>query len=128
MGLFQHQELFDRLGFSISRELFEQLNSLLRLNSALDILLKNKLLGKLKLAAFSLIFFHVAQMSIRSFFWEEDKSTVFHPLQSSEWSATNLWCWNGDFSSPIFFRFIQSHDPIKFRTFHITGPKAVVFV
>ena len=90
MGLFQDQELFDRLAsVSISRELSEQLNSLLRLISALDIQLKNKLLGKLKLAAFSLIFFLVAQM--RASFGQEEKLTVFHPLQSSEWWATNLW-------------------------------------
>ena len=69
---------------------FKQLNSLLRLNSALDIPLKNKLLGKLKLAAFSLIFSRVAQELMGRFFWKEDKSTVFHPLQSSGWWATNL--------------------------------------
>ena len=110
MGLFQDQELFDRLvSVSISRELSEQLNSLLRLISALDIQLKNKLLGKLKLAAFSLIFFLVAQM--RSSFGQEEKLTVFHPLQSSEWWATNLWSWNGDFlPQKFFFGSIQSHE------------------
>ena len=94
--------------FFISRELSENLNSLLRLISALDIPLKNKLLGKLKLAAFNLIFSPVAQELRGTFFWEEGKSTVLHPRPSSDWRVANL-CWNGDYSSSWFFRFIQSH-------------------
>ena len=109
MGLFQDQELFDRLAsVSISRELSEQLNSLLRLISALDIPLKNKLLGKLKLAAFSLIFSRVAKELKEGLFWEEEKSPILHLRQSSEWRAAKL-CWNGEYSSSFFFSFIQSH-------------------
>ena len=109
MGLFRDQELFDRLvNFSISRGLSEHYKSLLRIISAQDIPLKNKLLGKPKLAAFSLIFSPVAQRSMGSSFAQEDKSTVFHLLQSSDWWATNLY-WNGDYSSSWFFCFIQSH-------------------
>ena len=104
MGLFQDQGLFDRsVSFSISRELSEQYNSLLQLISAQNIPLKNKLLGNPKLAASSL-FFRVAQGLMGNSFGREDKSTVFHLLQSSELLAINL-CWNGDYSSS----FIQSH-------------------
>ena len=87
---------------------FKQLKSLLRLNSALDIPLKNKLLGKLKLAVFSLIFSRVAKELKEGLFWEEEKSTLLHLRQSSEWRAAKL-CWNGECSSSSFFSFIQSH-------------------
>ena len=83
---------------------FKQLNSLLPLNSALDIPLKNKLLGKLKLAVFSLIFSRVAKELKEGLFWEEEKSTLLHLRQSSEWRAAKL-CWNGEYSSSSFFFF-----------------------
>ena len=109
MGLFRDQELFDRLvSFSISRELSERYKSLLQLFSAQDILLKNKLLGKPKLVAFSLTFSRVAQGLMGSSFGQENKPIVFHLLQSSEWWATNYLSWNSDYSCHGF-SFIQSH-------------------
>ena len=102
------------MSFSIlSRKLSEQYyKSLLRLISAQDIPLKNKLLGKPKLAAFSLIFFRVAQRLMGSSFWQEDKSTVIYLPQSSEWWAANL-CWNGDYSSSWFFSLYPVSQTLK---------------
>ena len=44
-----------------------------------------KVFGKPKLAAFSLIFFRLAEGLMGYFFAQEDVSSVFHPLRKSEW-------------------------------------------
>ena len=69
--------------------MFEQYKSLLLLISAQDISLKNKLLGKPKSTAFSLIFSRVAKMLTGSSFGQEDMSTVF-PLRMSGMVAEQL--------------------------------------
>ena len=83
--------------------------SLLRLILAQDIQLKNKLLGKPKLAASSLIFFRVDLGWMGCSFGKEEKSTVFHLLQNSGWWATNF-SYIGDYSLLcIFLLYAVSH-------------------
>ena len=110
--------------FSISRELFKKQNSFLQMILAQDIPLKSKLLGKPKSAAFSLIFFRVALglLSMGSSFGQEDKSTAFHPLQSSEWlGESNCVGTVIILASSFFFcyvTYVQSHNFIQVPQIH----------